>query len=133
MLRLLGESCAQILATFVCLVAIVVVGDRVMAQDGHSRWHHFYKNWKMPGTDISCCNARVIGLNGQTIFGDCEPTRAEIRNGDWYAWLRQEGRWIKIPDQHIVRERNPSGEEGHLCYNEWTKQILCFVPPDTGG
>jgi hypothetical protein len=84
-----------------------------------------------PGTTISCCNARetVFGVE----HGDCEPTRYEMRNGEWYAWLRQESRWLHIPDDRLIRERNPSGEEGHLCYNTYTKQILCAAPPDTGG
>jgi hypothetical protein len=101
------------------------------AQDGHARWHMYYQNWKQPGTTISCCNARIniMGIE----HGDCEPTRYEMRKGEWYAWLRQESRWLHIPDDRILKERNPSGEEGHLCFNTHTRQILCAVPPDTGG
>lgn len=101
------------------------------AQDGHARWHHYYLHWKQPGTNISCCQARVNTYGVE--HGDCEPARYEMRKGEWYAWLRQESRWLHIPDDRIIRERNPSGEEGHLCWNQWTKQILCAVPPDTGG
>ena len=55
-------------------------------QDGHMRYHQYYKDWKQPGLDLSCCNARIIDLNGQDLTGDCEPTRAEIRNGQWFFW-----------------------------------------------
>ena len=60
------------------------------------------------------------------------PARAEIRAGAWWAWLRQETRWLPIPDAKLIRERNPSGQDAHLC---WTpaRGVLCFLPPDTGG
>jgi hypothetical protein len=117
--------------TLAMVMAALLIASSVKGQSGHERWHQYYRGWKMPGTNISCCHARVD--QGGVEVGDCEPTRAELRNGDWYAWERFSGQWIHIPDKHIVRERNPSGEEGHLCFNQYTKQIMCFVPPDTGG
>lgn len=111
------------------VLILLVISFPVTAQ--HERWHEYYRHWKQPGTNQSCCNARVDVFGVE--HGDCEPTRAEIRNGDWYAWERFSSQWIKIPDDRIVRERNPSGEEAHLCFNKFTKAILCFVPPDTGG
>lgn len=117
------------------ILALLAFGVPAHPQDGHARWHEYYREWKQPGTGMSCCNARQIGPAGEDLTGDCEPTRAEKRGGDWYAWLRQESRWIKIPDSKIIRERNPAGEEAHLCASKaitgWN--ILCFVPPDTGG
>jgi len=101
------------------------------AQQHHHPLHRdFYREWKQPGSDLSCCNARVE-RDGVEV-GDCEPTRAEVRGGAWWAWLRQEGRWIPVPDGKILRERNPGGQDGQLC---WTPAsgVLCFVPPDTGG
>jgi len=77
---------------------------------------------------MSCCNARRV--EGGHEIGDCEATTARLINGDWQAWLRQEDRWIDIPDGKIVRERNPTGQDAHLC---WSGRVLCFVPPDTGG
>lgn len=101
------------------------------AQDGHARWHNYYQHWKQPGTNQSCCNARINVMGVE--HGDCEPVPYEFRNGEWYVWVRQESRWMHVPDDRIIRERNPSSEEFHFCYNQWTKQILCAVPPDTGG
>ena len=124
---------AALLFAIVLIVGAAIAATR--AQDGHSRWHHYYQHWKQPGTGISCCNARVIGPNGEDLTGDCEPTRMEIRGGGWVAWLRQESRWIEVPDAKVIREPNPSSEEGHLCavkqMGGWL--ILCAVPPDTGG
>lgn len=116
-----------------CLLALTLAGTQARAQsDGHARWHHYYRTWKQPGSEASCCNARQPSpFGGET--GDCEPTRAELRAGDWYAWERHLQTWLRIPDAKILRERNPSIEEGHLCFNTLTQQILCFVPPDTGG
>lgn len=116
-------------ATVVAVLALLVVA--AFAQDGHSRWHHWYQHWRQPGTTTSCCNARQTGPLGVET-GDCEPTRAEIRAGTWYAWERHLQTWLPIPEAKIIRERNPSTEEAHLC---WTPAsgVLCFVPPDTGG
>lgn len=116
------------------VAAGIVLGGMIAAaraQTGHHPHHRdFYRHWKQPGSDLSCCDAR-IEREGIEV-GDCEPTQAEVRNGGWFAWLRQERRWIEIPDSRIVRERNPNVTDAHLC---WTPMsgVLCFVPPDTGG
>ncbi len=115
---------------------VVLIGCVVSVAHGqdHMRWHHYYQHWKQPGTTVSCCNARVI-VDGKDIMGDCEPTRGEMRQGQWWFWYRQESRWIPIPDDRLIRERNPSGEEAHLCTRrtDGVVAILCAVPPDTGG
>ena len=116
---------------FLLICTVWVVFPAFSQTDGHSRWHHYYQEWKQPGSQASCCNARIVYPGGAET-GDCEPTRAEMRNGDWYAWERHLAQWLKVPDNKIVRERNPSGEEGHLCWNQYSG-VLCFVPPDTGG
>jgi hypothetical protein len=47
-------------------------------------------------------------------------------------WERlQEGKWIEVPDDKILRVPNPTVESGHLCYS--MGKVVCFVPPDTGG
>ncbi len=104
---------------------------KARAQDHHPAHRDFYLKWTQPGVDppVSCCSAR-IEANGLEV-GDCEPTRAEIRAGQWWAWLRQESRWIEIPDGKVLRERNPNGRDAHLCWSGG--RVLCFVPEDTGG
>ncbi len=126
------------------VVALAVFSTSVMAQDSdpspvpyhHPLHHDFYKQWKQPNSHESCCNARVVRADGYEI-GDCEPTKAEIRDGQWWAWYRDVepslSKWVPIPDNRIIRERNPEqgGPNGHLCYSYG--KVLCFVPPDTGG
>lgn len=111
------------------VTASVACGAARSAAQHHEFHHDFYRHWKQPGTNTSCCDARVT-RDGQEI-GDCEPTRAEIRAGAWWAWLRQESRWIEIPDARILRERSPNVTDAHLCWNYG--RVLCFVPPATGG
>lgn len=99
---------------------------------GHSQFHRdFYRYWREPGNpDASCCNARIEVDGHET--GDCEPTKARVRDGHWEAWVRQTGRWEKIPDEKIIKQANPNVFDAHLC---WTliRGTICFVPPDTGG
>jgi hypothetical protein len=103
------------------------------AQDHHHPLHKdFYQHWRDPANpSLSCCNARVEGPDGMEV-GDCEPTQAEVRNGQWFAWVRQKREWLAIPDSKVLRERNPNGQDAHLC---WTplRGVICFVGPDTGG
>lgn len=113
----------------------------------HERYHDYYKTWQRPDMPGSCCNATEYAVEGTIhISGDCEPSDAELRRDEkgvphWYAKLPRyalgrglgvEGSdWIKIPDVKIIQERNPSYEEGHLCWTEMSG-VICFVPPDTG-
>jgi hypothetical protein len=122
-------------ALMLAMIALGLVALGYGIAKAQSPHHHplhrdFYRNWLQPGTNKSCCNARVMAW-GQEI-GDCEPTQAEVRNGDWYAWNRLTGSWLRIPDSRILREPNPNIFDAHLC---WTKEsgVICFVPPATGG
>lgn len=97
------------------------------AHDGHLLYHaDFYQHWKQPGSGHSCCNAKVT--NGLTTRGDCFPTQAEMRKGRWWA-KTDSNKWVPIPDDKILKERNPDPEAAHLCYDS---RVLCFVPPNTG-
>jgi len=108
-----------------------VLGGALAQSTAHHHEFHkdYYQTWKRPDVGGSCCNARSTA-NGHEV-GDCEPTTAEVRAGRWYAWLRQQGRWIEVPDDLILHEINPSPESAHLC---WAfERVLCFLPPHTGG
>jgi hypothetical protein len=116
-------------AAFLLTLLLLGMGSQcAMAQEHHHSFHEdFYKTWKQPNSTASCCNAR-IEKNGKE-EGDCEPTQARLGPVGWQAWLRQESRWIDIPDDRIIREKNPTqgGVDSHLCWN-WGR-VLCFVPP----
>lgn len=115
-----------------CLGLALMVAAQALGQDHHHPLHQdFYRHWKDPANpSLSCCNARVE-KDGQEV-GDCEPSKAEIRNGMWFVWIRQTREWLIVPDAKIIRERNPNTFDAHIC---WTplRGVICFVPPDTGG
>lgn len=102
---------------------------KARAQDnGHHLYHaDYYSKWHQPGTHASCCNGKET-KDGQTT-GDCAPTRAEVRQGHWWAKLQGLPEWVQIPDERIIKEHNPTPEQAHLCY--LYGQVLCFVPPST--
>lgn len=116
----------KVLVALLCLLAMPA-----FAQDHHPLHKDFYHHWRAPDNPhASCCNAR-IEENGE-VRGDCEPSQARIRNGNWEVWIRQTGIWLQVPDAKIIREPNPNIFDAHVC---WTLErgIICFKPPDTGG
>ena len=119
------------LAGILLLFVIGFIGTpRARAEDHHPLHKDFYQHWKEPGTTASCCNARIE--KDGTESGDCEPTQAEIRKGNWYAWVRQKNDWVRIPDEKIIREPNPNIFDAHHCWTP-SRGTICFKPPDTGG
>jgi hypothetical protein len=115
------------------ILAVLMLGyastPKARAQDnGHHLYHaDYYSKWKQPGTDASCCNGKET--NDGYVTGDCYPTTAEVRDGHWWA-KTDDGRWVVVPYDRILRERNPDIERAHLCFNYG--RVLCFVPPNTG-
>ena len=117
---------AAILAVFMLGFAST---PKTRAQDnGHHLYHtDYYSKWKQPGTPASCCNGKET-KDGH-VSGDCYPTTAEVRDGHWWA-KTDDGQWVVVPYDRILRERNPDIERAHLCFNGG--RVLCFVPPNTG-
>jgi hypothetical protein len=118
----------------ILLLCAISVAHRAYAQDhtqGHMRYHAQYMFWKQPGSEASCCNARVTYPNG-TYTGDCFPTPFRLIGGHWQALKAPEdgGEWVDVPDAKIIREHNPdpSGVTGHLCWSQYAG-VLCAVPP----
>lgn len=115
--------------------AVIVFGyvTNGRGQDHHPLHRDFYRHWKQPGSELSCCNARIVWPQGAET-GDCEPTDAKLISGRWYARLPHNGPYIEVPEDKIIREHNPThdGSNGHLC---WTPAsgVMCFVPPFGGG
>jgi len=125
------------------LAATVVAGTAsvgLQAEElGHDQFHDsYYRHWKQPGTNVSCCSDH-----------DCAPVVAEYHDGHWFAlrqgewftppdrmgrgsWLPlRRAEWIAVPDEKILRVPNPTVEGGHLCYANG--MVVCFVAPNTGG
>lgn len=75
--------------------------------------HDIYHDWKIPGSDTSCCHG-----------DDCRPTVAEIREDEWWALV--DGQWHRIPDNLILKMPSPDGRS-HVCASKH-RMIYCFVP-----
>lgn len=77
--------------------------------------HDPYTSWRIPGTDISCCDNR-----------DCAPVAA---TGDadrgWRIWLQ--GDWRRVPPDRVLAIPSPDGR-AHACVPPGSAAILCFVP-----
>ena len=71
------------------LMFVFATTPRARAQDNGHHLHHadHYSKWLQPGGATSCCNGRET-KDGQTT-GDCAPTRAEVRHGNWWAKLHE--------------------------------------------
>jgi hypothetical protein len=89
--------------------------------------HDPYSQWLQPNSTLSCCNGKKVNDQGIET-GDCEKVASRFDGKAW--WAKHGGYWIKIPDDKIIRERNPTPEVGHLCIN--ASGVLCYVPPATG-
>ena len=127
----MGGAAVRWAALFLALV-VLLAAKKAWPQEHHHPLHEkFYQHWRDPANpSVSCCNARVE-KDGVEV-GDCEPTKANVVNGFWYVWIRQTREWLQVPDAKVLRERNPNGQDAHVCWTQ-LRGIICFVPPDTGG
>jgi hypothetical protein len=119
--------CAVVL--FFALIGLARAQDHIQ---GHAKYHMDYMSWKQPGSEVSCCNARVV-FPGGGFMGDCYPTEFKLDGkGHWLALLAKEDGdgWVPVPDAKVIHEKNPdpSGVTGHLCWSPYAG-VLCAVPP----
>lgn len=155
MLKTIGEY-AGVYAVILAIVFVLVMlfpgsGNAQWEMDtmpptAHERYHHYYKDWLQPvppneyGRVPTCCSATEYTIEGRHhAKGDCEPTRAELRDDGWYAELppysTRSERWVRIPDHKIIRQTNPEPDAAHLCWLEpgrdkdASEGVLCFLPP----
>ena len=108
----------------VVLSIALLISPSVFAQsgihgEGHAENHDWYRALKQPGTNMSCCNGTLNGIEG-----DCRPTRAYIDdNGTWRALM--DGKWTIIPPRAVLQSLAPDGAS-HICANR-TGTIYCFM------
>lgn len=97
------------------LIAVAMFPVAVMAHDP-------YHGIRQPDNpSATCCGG------GET--GDCYETKAQFRQGTWFALRRDTADWVAVPSQKIIWGRSPDGKP-HLCYN--FEKVLCFLPPEGG-
>ena len=58
-------------ALLLALIGLPVFAQDGHRNDGHAQNHDWYQDLKRPGTNYSCCNGSMNGVDG-----DCRPTRA---------------------------------------------------------
>jgi hypothetical protein len=100
--RLMAESGKQPSRAYIAFAFIValltfafVATPRARAQDNRHIHHaHYYSKWHQAGSDASPCNGKET-KDGQT-KGNCAPTRAEVRHGNWWAKLHDSSEWVQI-------------------------------------
>jgi hypothetical protein len=121
--------CSQPVVLSFVLLATLSLGPRALSQtgnhgDGHAENHDWYRELKQPGTNMSCCNGTMNGIEGNSIEGDCRPTRAYVDdNGTWRALI--DGRWTRVPPRAVLQNLAPDGRS-HICANR-TGTIYCFM------
>ena len=108
----------------IALLVSLACGPRALAQsgthgEGHTENHDWYRELKQPGTNMSCCNGTMNGIEG-----DCRPTRAYVDdNGTWRALM--DGKWTIVPPRTVLQSLAPDGRS-HICANR-TGTIYCFM------
>ena len=124
-------QCAMLLV-LVFIAILLATGARSQEhthdhQQKHDALHEWYQTLMRPDMPtVSCCSER-----------DCAATRAEMRNGRW--WAMRADKWIEIPLSKIITPDLTGVEsfdtQAHICFYPWitdTDEILCFVPPGGG-
>jgi hypothetical protein len=108
----------------IALLTSLAFGLQAFAQsgnhgEGHAENHDWYRELKQPGTNMSCCNGTMNGIEG-----DCRPTRAYVDDsGTWRALM--DGKWIVVPPRVVLQSLAPDGAS-HICANR-TGTIYCFM------
>lgn len=96
------------------LVCFAIVALIALARCGNeARAHEPYSEWKMPGTDVSCCSDR-----------DCGPvTATPIGNGAWV--VKTNGIEVVVTPDRVLSIPSPDGRSHWCGYGTHT---YCFVP-----
>jgi len=96
-------------------LAMLVIGLCLVAVGycaGRASGHDIYTDWKMPGTDVSCCSER-----------DCQPVRAHMVDEQWIVHV--DGLEIPVPPERVLKIKSPDGRS-HWCGIGVV--TYCFVP-----
>lgn len=92
----------------------------------HHQLHHDWYKDKFNRIGRSCCNGTTADQPG-----DCRPTKAYIRDGQWFALV--DGEYRPVPDHAIMpRGSNHEPFQFSVCANKYTKEIDCFFEQESG-
>jgi hypothetical protein len=97
----------------VAVTTVAAFGLMLAFTAGKPRAHDQYHDWKIPGSDTSCCND-----------SDCRPVRAKFEQDIWWAYL--DGMWVPIPPANVLPPGTSRDGRSHYCgANGLT---FCFAP-----
>lgn len=99
------------------LAGLALTGMGVHAappSEGDLHYSEWFLSLKQPGSGVSCCS-----------ISDCRMTDLKIEGQHYWA-KDQEGNWLEIPDDKILRISNPTAR-AVLCAAGG--HVYCFVPP----
>jgi hypothetical protein len=108
------------LIMFAGIIAILCLMILVFA--GKAKAHDPYTGWRQPKTGISCCSSV------EHAGGDCAPVQARYKDGKWHAQSHWDGKWLEVPDDVILSDRDSFDGRPHMCETKNSRTILCFVP-----
>jgi len=92
---------------------VLLLGLGIMQFGGPARAHEPYSEWKMPGTDVSCCSDK-----------DCGPvTATPLGNGAWV--VKVNGLEVVVTPDRVLKIPSPDGRS-HWC--GIGTHTYCFVP-----
>ena len=98
---------------FTVVLGAVTLGMMFGHWSKQAKGHDIYTDWKMPGSNMSCCND-----------SDCRPVRAwKINDDQWIALV--DGREVPIPPEKILDRKSPDGRS-HWCGAGMV--TYCFLP-----
>lgn len=95
------------------LMALLLAGAVNVAED-RGAW---FKSLMRPDTGTSCCDA-----------ADCKPTRAENRDGQWFAEV--EGIMRPVPPKSVLAFPVSYDGRAYVCVSGG--KVLCFIRPGAG-
>jgi hypothetical protein len=75
----------------------------------------WFESLKQPGTGIPCCS-----------IADCRPVEYRLATDGYEALL--DARWVRVPDDKILRGMSNPLARGVVCRSPISGTILCFVP-----
>jgi hypothetical protein len=108
----LRPSAAMLVAAI--LAGLAGHGAAAPPENADPKLAPWFESLKQPGSGVSCCS-----------IADCRPAEYRLAVDGYEAFL--DAKWVRVPEDRVVRQRNPLGR-AVVCRSPISGLILCFVP-----
>lgn len=98
----------------IVLSGVAAAFGLLLVTAGTARGHDIYTDWKIPGSDVSCCSE-----------SDCRPVTAEFRD-DGFWWAKVDGVWVQVPADKVLPPGTSHDGRSHYCGASGL--TFCFTP-----